>query len=391
MKKLLVLITAFIILVVPISIYATEQKEEETSLNDAIEEELNKYDFSSLEALRDKYNSRDILGEKSFRDIVLDFAGGKNTINSESITEYIFAGVIQGTRDGMVNLSFILFTVIICNVLKNMAADSLGDISDICEYVGFVIVVTMLLGTFVSFIGLTKELIGLMQSFVRIIFPPLLTLMTAVGGISSMGVFQPAMAVLSGSMIEFMGNGIMPIGVFGGITGILGGISNKLKLKKLSDFCNSLAKWMMGIASTVYVGILSLQGMMAATYDGISIRTAKYTVDAFIPIIGGMMSDTVDTVLGCSLLLKNAIGFTGLLVVASMCVLPLIRYITCILSYKLLGALIDTTADSKTADAVSGLVCGVTTMFAIVCVIASMTFITISLAVNAGNTNVMLR
>lgn len=147
----------------------------------------------------------------------------------------------------------------------------------------------------------------------------------------------------------------------------------------------------MGIAFTVYAGILSIQGIMASTYDGISIRTAKYTVDSFMPIIGGMMSDTVDTVLGCSLLIKNAIGFTGLLVIASVCLLPLIKYITCILTYKLLSAVVSTTSSGGATMAMDGLVKAVTTLFTIVSVIAVMTFITIGLAVNAGNANLMLR
>lgn len=384
MKKFIFIVLVFVFL--PVNVYATEG-----SLSDSIKKETEKFDFSPLEELRDKYKDEDILGDKSFKEVVLELASGNSSVDSETITNYIFAKIHDGLKKGMVSLSYILFVVIMCGMIKNIGANQLDDMGNICEYVGFLIVVITLIGTFNEFIQLTGELTSLMQSFVRVIFPPLLTLMTAVGGVSSVGVFQPAMVVLSGSMIEFMGNMIMPIGIFGGMTGILSGVSDRIKLEKLSGFCGSAAKWLMGIASTIYVGILSLQGMMAATYDGISIRTAKYTVDSFIPMIGGMMSDTVDTVLGCSLLLKNAIGFTGLLLIGSMCILPLVRYITCIMSYKLLGALIQTTSDSKTVKAIDGLVSGITTMFIIVCVTVVMTFITITLAINAGNTNLMLR
>ena len=393
MKKLVVFFAVICIIWFPINASAVEQESgnNSSSLNQTREDELKKFDLSPLDELRKQSEVNEMLGNKSVKEIIMDFATGKNSINSETITDYLFVSLITGIKEGLVNLSFILFTVIMCGALKSMSSNSLGDISNICDYVCFIVVVYMLLGTFVYYIGMTRELIGHMQAFVRVIFPPLLTLMTAIGGISSASVFQPAMAVLSGSMVEFMGNGIMPIGILGGVTGILGGISSRLSLEKLSDFCNSLCKWLMGIAFTVYAGILSIQGMMAATYDGIYIRTAKYTVDSFMPILGGMMSDTVDTVLGCSLLLKNAIGFTGLLIIAAICLLPLMRYITCILSYKLLGALIDTASDSRTAGAVEGLGAAITMMFAIVCVIAAMTFITIALAVNAGNTNIMLR
>ena len=390
MKKIIALIcSVFIIFTMPYSSLAQENKDE--SITETLEQELNKLDLTDLEKLKERFNGAEIIGNKSVKEMILEFAGGSNSLNAQSITDYLVSAIIIGTRDGIMNMAVILLVVIMCGLLKNMMGERIGEVSKICEYISFVLVVYILLGNFIYYVDLTKELIEFMQSFVRIIFPPLLTLMTAVGGISSVGVFQPAMAVLSGSMIEFMRNTILPVGIFGGATGILGGISSQIKLGKLSDFCSSMCKWLIGIAFTVYAGLLSIQGVMASTYDGIYFKTAKYTVNSFLPIVGGVMSDTMDTMLGCSLLLKNAIGFTGMIIVTSACLIPLLRYISCILACKLLRALIDTATESKISDAVGGLVSGVTTMFAIVCVITGMTFITVALAINAGNTSVMLR
>lgn len=387
MKKCAVIFMFVLMLVPGLSLAA----EENDSFDDVLKSELSKFDLSQLDDLRNHYAGEDIFQGKDIKTVVLEFASGNQNINVETLINSLLMLVLTGVKDGLINLSVILFTVIVCGMLKSMSSDSLGDISDICEYVGFIIIVSMLLNTFVYYVDLTIDMMGIMQSAVRIIFPPLLTLMTAIGGVSSLGVFKPAMAVLSGGMIEFMGTSILPIAVLGGATGILSGLSQRINIQGISDFCNSLCKWLMGIAFTVYAGILSIQGIMAATYDGVYIRTAKYTVDSFMPIIGGMMSDTVDTVLGCSLLIKNAIGFTGLLVIGSICIMPLVKYITCILSYKLVGALISATSSSWSYSAIEGLTSAVTTLFTIVCVIAVMTFITIALAVNAGNTNLMLR
>lgn len=376
-------------------VYAVENTEETDdnikAINEVITQELEKLDLSELETLKDKFGSNELLYNKSVKEMILEFADGKISIDSETVTNYIINLLVTGIRESLIGLSTILVVVILCGLMKNMMGNSFGEVSKICEYVSFLLVVYLIAGSFIYYVNLTKELIGLMQSFVRIIFPPLLTLMTAIGSISSVGIFQPAMAVLSGSMLEFMTNTVVPVGVFGGMTSILSGISKRIKLNKISGFCNSMCKWLIGIAFTVYAGLLSIQGIMAASYDGIYFKTAKYTVGAFVPIVGGMMSDTMDTMLGCSLLLKNAIGLTGLVILASMCLLPMLRYVVCIMSYKLLDAVIDIVADSQISDAISGLISGITTMFAIVCVVTSMTFITVALAINAGNTSIMLR
>ncbi|MBQ9625136.1 MAG: stage III sporulation protein AE, partial [Clostridia bacterium] len=314
---------------------------EKTAIDDAISEELEKIDLTALEDLREK-----TLLNKPVKEMVLDMAEGKSNINPQSALEYLFTMLLQNFKEMLTDAAFILFAVIMCTALKNMAADGLSDISGVCEYVGFMFAVSVLFTSFLNCVAMTKEIVTIMQSFARIIFPPLLTLMIAMGGITSAAVFKPAMAVLSGGMIELLSAFIIHIGIFGGVTGILDGISSKIRLSGISGFCNSLCKWLLGIAFTVYAGILSIQGLMSAAYDGIYIRTAKYTVDSFMPVVGSMMSDTVDTIMGCSLLLKNAIGFTGLIIISCLCLIPLIKYISYILCYKLLGAIMETTTNA---------------------------------------------
>ncbi len=54
--------------------------------------------------------------------------------------------------------------------------------------------------------------------------------------------------------------------------------------------------------------------MTSASIDGVAIRAAKYAVDNFVPVVGGMFSDTMDTLVGCTLIVKNALGVAAVLV-----------------------------------------------------------------------------
>lgn len=62
----------------------------------------------------------------------------------------------------------------------------------------------------------------------------------------------------------------------------------------------------MGAFLTLFVSLMSLQGVNAAVTDGVAIRAAKYVTSNFIPVIGRMFTDATDTVLSASILLKNS-------------------------------------------------------------------------------------
>ena len=61
---------------------------------------------------------------------------------------------------------------------------------------------------------------------------------------------------------------------------------------------------------------MAIQGLTGSTYDGVTLRTAKFAMDKFVPVVGGMFSGTMDTLIGCSLVVKNGVGVMGLILIA---------------------------------------------------------------------------
>lgn len=59
-----------------------------------------------------------------------------------------------------------------------------------------------------------------------------------------------------------------------------------------------------------------------------------------MPVVGGMFADTMDTLVGCSLLIKNAVGVTGLALLLSAAAVPMIRTLCAVMTYRLCAALL---------------------------------------------------
>lgn len=52
------------------------------------------------------------------------------------------------------------------------------------------------------------------------------------------------------------------------------------------------------------MGVLSIEGTLGSSVDGITAKTAKAAISSFIPVVGKVLGDAVDTVIGCSAILK---------------------------------------------------------------------------------------
>ena len=71
----------------------------------------------------------------------------------------------------------------------------------------------------------------------------------------------------------------------------------------------------MGIATTLFLGILSLQNTFATAADGIGIRTSKVMLSTAIPIMGPAIAESINTARGCLGLLRSGVGIYAVLAI----------------------------------------------------------------------------
>ncbi|NLC43893.1 MAG: stage III sporulation protein AE, partial [Clostridiales bacterium] len=111
----------------------------------------------------------------------------------------------------------------------------------------------------------------------------------------------------------------------------------------------------------------------------------------FIPIVGKMFSESVDLIVGCSLLLKNAIGVAGLIIIALLCLAPAIKIFSLLFLYRLVSALLEPITDNRITECLSGIAKVLSVLLITVLGIALMFFLTVALMIGTGNTSMMLR
>lgn len=95
---------------------------------------------------------------------------------------------------------------------------------------------------------------------------------------------------------------------------VVGAVAPGVRIQGVAEFVRRLVSWALLLCVTIYVGILSVQGLIANAADNVSIKTAKFVVEGAVPVVGGAISDAVNTVISCAGLLKTATGAYAIVV-----------------------------------------------------------------------------
>ncbi len=106
--------------------------------------------------------------------------------------------------------------------------------------------------------------------------------------------------------------------------GCAGAVTDGFSLEGLSNTIQRVILWGMGLFSTVFSGVLSIQQMVAAAGDSFGRRAVKFSLSSFVPVVGGVLSEAYSTVLGCAGLLRSTLGCFGLVATVLIVLPPLV-------------------------------------------------------------------
>lgn len=108
---------------------------------------------------------------------------------------------------------------------------------------------------------------------------------------------------------------------------LAGGIGKNPGISSLAAGIKKLVVWSLTLAMTVFVGVLTLQSFMSSAADGVAVKTTKFLVGSFVPVVGGAISDALAAAQGSLRLIKATVGSFGI-AVAALTFLPALARVT---------------------------------------------------------------
>lgn len=357
-------------------------------LNNTIIDELDEIDFSGLNEVIIEFqnNNLNIFSIDNIKSKIYSIISGENAISYSSFFASIFSIFLDLVLKYLPMLSLIIAIGVISNLLSGIKSKfNEKSTSSLIHLVCFLAVVILMISMITNLSSVSSNSINNMVGQMNVLFPILLTLMVGIGANASVSVFQPIVAIISTYVADFFTYLILPLFMVSFVFNIITNLSDNIKLDKFSSFISSLFKWCVGLVFTLFFAVFTIQGISAGTFDSLSIRTTKYTIKSYIPIMGGYLSDGMDLILSSTILIKNAVGLVGVLMIITTILSPLLEIVVFSLLLKLVSAILQPMGNNKTSNFLMSTSKSITMLSTCIIAVGFMYLISIGLVMTTSN------
>ena len=341
MKKVLIVICMALIVYITPNVSFASSKD--------LDNEAKKFGISEFLNESKKYSS-----EFNLNDLFKESLNGK--FDNNKVLGLITKLLGPNIKNAILTLSGVMIVVIINSVLKAIS-ENLGNesVSKVAYYIEYILIVTIIMHNFSNVITSVKQALQELSAFSNSLIPLLSTLVIATGNVTTSGMIEPILLIAVTFISNFVINVLIPIILVAFALEVVSKISNQVQVKKLSAFMKKGSLWTLTTVLTLFMTIASLEGGLTSSIDGVTLKAGKSIVSAVIPVVGKILGDAVDTVMGYSNIIKNAVGFIGIIVIISICVKPIINLTVLTITYKLGAALSEPIADKQVVEIIDSM------------------------------------
>ena len=279
--------------------------------------------------------------------------------------------------------SIIFVLALLSSILKSLDNSfSSGSISQITTYNVCIDMLTLMLIGFKDVLNIFNTTINSMINLMQIVMPILITFLVVMGFPMTSTVMTP---IFMGGVtfINIIFKNFLFISITIGFSIlVINNISKSIKLKKLSSFIKQINLITIGAVFTIYLALVSMQGMYVKSLDGFAVKSTKFAIGNFIPVVGGFVSDSFDIILSSSQLIKNLFGGVGLIILVGICLIPIIKIVSIILVYKTSAMVVEPVGEESISNFLNEVSNLMGIMLACIIAITIMFFVTIAIVIS---------
>ncbi|MGM9532047.1 stage III sporulation protein AE, partial [Intestinibacter sp.] len=275
-----------------------------------IDSQLNKININELE---EYIKEDDIFKDLDLKVFVKDLIKGDAKISDLINIENLKNSILAQLSTSLKIIIMIIVLALLSSILKSLENSfSSGDVTKVVNYIIFITMVTLVLINFKDVLEISYNTVDSIIGIVNILAPILLSLI-AIGGLVVTSSTMSPVFIGGISLINIIFKKVIfTLITLGFCVLVVDNLSENIKLKKFAALLKKANVVIVGLVFTVYLGLVSIQGLYVTSFDKFTVKSAKFAVGSFIPVIGNFISDSVDILLSSSILIKNVFGVVGL-------------------------------------------------------------------------------
>ncbi len=328
---------------------AQAEEETEADIPEMMEEYL------EIEAIQDELFRSTDSDVFSFSDAVKKMLTGQMPLDLSRLPEYLsdvlFGELKQQKKLAVQILVIVLASAVFTNFIKVFDNSQIAEIS---FYVMYLLISALLLKSFMDMNQIAADTCNAMNRFMKVLLPSYLaTVVLCAGSVSAIGFYQITvlgMNLLQVVILRF----VFPLIHFYLILLLLNQMGKEDYFSQLAGLIETGIDWIIKTMMGVVIGLQAVQCLIAPAVDSMK-NSALHRLAKTIPGVGSLLDTAVETVVGSAVIIKNAVGVAGILALAFICLVPLVKLAGCIFMFKLLCSLIQPISEKRMVEGIESI------------------------------------
>lgn len=255
--------------------------------------------------------------EERLDELGADITNGGSQVTMENIFAQIWNIISENISKPLTMLLSTAAVIMLCAVVEAMR-ESEGETAGVFHTVGVLACSGMICTGLASLLESVKLAVDSLSAFLAVYIPAFAGIMAAGGQTSSASSYYAVVSTAAQVFSAFFSAVLFPLSSCVMGISIAGAADPALKMNNIAELAKKLVNWCLGFLMAIFTGLVSVQGLIAASADSASMKAVKFTVSSSVPIIGGSLSEALGTVKASLSLVKTTTGGFGIFASAAV-------------------------------------------------------------------------
>lgn len=322
----------------------------EEELSDNINKILNDIDSNELDDFLPEDFDLDFLNVSSFKNLVIKILNGSYFNEYDTLFDGVKNTFLKDLKNILLLFICLFVIVILFELFKNFCQDKYTEFKRAVNLIFSIILIVLLSSILKDLAENIVSTVSSMFKFIKILFPILLSLVLMSGATGTHAVYSSLSMFLINTGSYVFVYVLIPVSTSILLLTLFGSFFNSKRFSRVIDIFKSIFKYIVMAFFGVFGLFSAINLISSGARDGVSLKLTKFAIKNYIPIVGGYISDGFDFVHTCSVLIKNAFGVCGILILFFVVLKPIILYFVYMLLFKILSAVVALVGASDYSD-----------------------------------------
>lgn len=289
----------------------------------------------------------------NFEEYVMKILSGEKSFSLKSIGSDLKDGILNEINNNLGTLTGLISIAIIAAVFTNFAhAFQNSQIAETGFYITYLLLFSIITVSFIAAARLASTTLSAILEFMRALVPSyFIAVAFSTSAATSIAYYEGTLLLITFVDAILIHIIIPMINIFL-IISMANNLSKDDLLSKLAELISTVIKWILKSLLAIVVGLNAIQGLILPVADSIK-RSIFIKAAGSIPGVGNVLGSVTESVIGAGVLLKNAIGVAGVVVIIVICAVPIIKLVVTALIYRISCAVVQPISDKRILNCVS--------------------------------------